>query len=63
VVAAADEPPEPAADDEQTLIDARMPMFARYSRWIGETLRNTEKERSSGCPSTARNAGTMRAGV
>ena len=29
------------------LIDARTPMFAMYSRWIGDTLRKTEKLMSS----------------
>jgi len=31
-------------------IDARTPMFCRYSTWIGETLRSVEKVRSSGSP-------------
>jgi hypothetical protein len=31
-------------------IDARTPMFLRYSMWIGETLRSVEYVRSSGRP-------------
>ena len=47
----------------EMLIDERTPMFAMYSRWMGETLRSTEKLRSSGLPVSARSAGTIRAGV
>ena len=46
-----------------TLMEARTPMFTRYSRWIGETLRSTEELRSSGAPVSGRRAGTSRAGV
>ncbi|MNV48680.1 hypothetical protein D3C71_1405990 [compost metagenome] len=44
------------------LIDARTPMFAMYSRWIGDTLRNAEKLMSSGCGS-AEGAPSTRIGV
>ena len=39
-------------------MDARTPMLARYSRWMGDTARSTPSDRSSGSPSGPR-AGTM----
>ncbi|SDY37341.1 hypothetical protein SAMN05661080_03264 [Modestobacter sp. DSM 44400] len=44
-------------------IEARTPMFCRYSQWIGETLRNVEYVRSSGRPMTGRSTGSSGAGV
>ncbi len=45
-----------------TDIDAVTPMLRRYSMWIGETLRSTEKLRSSGAPLSGSSSGTSRAG-
>ena len=44
-------------------IEARTPMFPRYSTWIGETLRSVEYVRSSGCPLAGWPVGRSRAGV
>ncbi|MNT21147.1 hypothetical protein D3C72_1564750 [compost metagenome] len=44
------------------LIDACTPMLAMYSRWIGDTLRNTEKLMSSGC-AAVEGAPSTRTGV
>ncbi len=45
-----------------TDIDAATPMLRRYSMWIGETLRSTEKLRSSGPPVSGLPAGVSTAG-
>ena len=48
-------------------IEAWTPMFRKYSRWIGDTLRNTEKLRSSGAApasaATSREAAYSRSGM
>jgi hypothetical protein len=47
----------------ETDIDATTPMFARYSRCTGDTLRSTAAARSSGRPSSGLRAGTSGTGV
>jgi hypothetical protein len=44
-------------------IDARTPMFCRYSTWMGETLRSVEYVRSRGCPVAGRSTGSSGAGT
>ncbi len=44
-------------------IDARTPMFCRYSMWMGETLRSVACVRSSGVPLAGSVVGTMGTGV
>ena len=44
-------------------IDAATPIFARYSRWTGETDRNTLNVRSRGLPVTGLIAGVIGEGV
>ena len=44
-------------------MDACTPMFCRYSRWIGETLRSVAWVRSSGAPLAGSTAGTSGTGV
>ena len=39
-------------------IDAATPMFARYSRCTGETLRSASWPRSSGAPASSRSGST-----
>ena len=43
--------------------EAATPMFARYCKWIGDTLRSTARLRSSGAPVTGLSGGTIRAGA
>ena len=44
-------------------IDAVTPMLARYSMWIGETLRRLAWERSSGRPLCGSSNGTRGTGA